>query len=175
MSSSQIIKDIQTVLPYIPSNRGYIVNGKKYYGKGPLANEGSDVQMISPDDCVHVWLRRGYLKQTNTTGTEWDVLTKNNTHTLVTSRAMRPCPAELENDGLCQQRLEPEHRKFFYHFAKYNNGQPVSHPTEYRVQCSYSYYGKWHCWEKNNGEHARVFYHPDGPTPLSSKRSSFQE
>ena len=167
MSNSQITTNItragiEEVLPYVPSNRGYIINGNKYYGNGNLHGSGRDVKMLTENNSVQIWLRRGFVEnKLESDDTEWGIFTDKKQRRLVTSRAMRPCPTELKNSGMCHERFDPEHRKYFYHFAKYIKGALVHHENDGRVQCKYSRHGKWHCWEKNNGEHANVFFHGD--------------
>ena len=53
MCSSQTIKYILTVIPYIQSNRVYIVNRKQYRNL-TLTKKISDIRFISTDDCVNV-------------------------------------------------------------------------------------------------------------------------
>lgn len=162
MSQSLSEKNIPRELFHnVPSNRGYIIDGKRNYGGSELTNKGSDVVMIDSDRHLHVWLRRGYLeKELNANDTDWDCWTSTPRQRLVTSHSMRPCPAELENRGMCLDRFDPEHRKYFYHFANYKRGTLVV--KDGLVRCKYHCKGdKWQCWEKHNGGHAKVFYHED--------------
>jgi len=162
MSDSQSEKNIlRESFHHIPSNRGYIIDGKRHYGCGDLVNKGKDVVMIDSNRHLHVWLRRGYLEnELNDNDTDWCCWTSLPRQKLVTSRGMRPCPAELANSGRCLDRFDPEHRKYFYHFANYRKGSLIV--KDGLVRCKYHTKGdKWQCWEKHNGEHARVFYHED--------------
>ena len=162
MSQSLREKNIpRESLHNIPSNRGYIIDGKRYHGGGELTNKGIDTVMIDSDRHIHVWLRRGYLeKELNDNDTDWDCWTSTPRQRLVTSRSMRPCPAELENCGICLDRFDPEHRKYFHHFANYN--RDTLDVKNGLVRCKYHYNGsKRYCWEKHNVEHNKVFYHED--------------
>ena len=162
MSHSQQSKDIKDFLPYIPSNRGYIVNGKKLYGKGSPINMAQDVKFLdSRTNHVHIWMKRGYMeKKLDSEDTEWDAFTNRiQKRPLVSSRDMRPCPAELSNTGMCQERFDPKHRKYYYHYAKYDNDGVVCSDNDNRVRCIYDLNGKFHCWERANPEHMKVFSH----------------
>ena len=146
---------------HIPSNRGYIIDGKKHYGGGDLVNKGKDIVMIDSNRHLHVWLRQGYLeKELDENDTDWDCWTSLQRQKLVVSRRMSPCRFELANDGMCPNRFDPDHCKYFYHFSKYKNGSLINNNG--LVLCKYHTKGdKLECWEKHNGEHARVFYHED--------------
>jgi hypothetical protein len=166
MSQSQTKQNIglMEILPYIPSNRGYILNGKKYYGKSGLLNTDAN--------SVKIWLRRGFVeKELNLRDTSWDVFTNTERRSLIRSRAMLLCPAELENDGLCPDLFLQNHCKYYYHFAKYSNGNLIHSTIGHQIECKYSHSGKFNCREKNNGKHAKVFYHVDAqlvPNDLGS-------
>ena len=153
---------LEELLPYIPSNCGYIINGKKYYGNGNLQDSGKTVKMLTQNNSLMLWTRRGFTEmELDPEDTELGVFTEKKRRRLITSRSMRPCPSELENNGLCHERFDHEHQKYFYHFAKYNSNVVATNKTDSRVQCKYSRHGKWHCWEKNNGDHAKIFFHDD--------------
>ena len=46
----------------LPSNRGYIINNRKYYGKQNYIDNGENVKLISPDKHIHTWVCRGYVE-----------------------------------------------------------------------------------------------------------------
>ena len=112
----------------LPSNRGYIINDRKYYGKQNYINNGENVKLISPDKHIHTWVRRGYVESINNNKFDIDSLgnSVNPNRQLVSSRSMMPCPAELYNSGLCLERHNTGHLKYYYHFARYKNGHIVT-------------------------------------------------
>jgi hypothetical protein len=161
MSATEIQINIkEVILPYTPSNRGYIINDRKYYGKQNYIDNGENVKLISPDKHIHTWVRRGYVESIlNNNEFDIDALGNlvNPNRQLVSSRSMMPCPAELCNSGLCLERHNTEHLKYYYHFARYKNGHIVTNGNS--VECRYNKEGNWKCWERNNGLHCNVFYH----------------
>jgi hypothetical protein len=160
MSNSHTKKNISSILYVVPSNRGYIIDGQKIYGKGPPINSADDVRLLDNNRNVNIWLKRGFLqKKLEPNNTEWDAFSNRvDKCRLITSRDMRPCPAELSNAGLCQERSNPNHRKFYYHFTKYN-GKDIVYSSDDHVMCRYDLNGKSHCWEKNNILHMKIFSH----------------
>lgn len=156
MASQTNQKNIFDMLPYLPSNRGIVVDGKKYFGA--LESDSAIIISVIEGRQIHSWLRRSYtLEEFNDSDTEWSALTENKRRRLVTSRKMLPCPEELKNSGVCNKRHDREHREFFYHFAKHRHGSPVSNGS--RVKCLYQRSGSRPCWERYNADHCRVFYH----------------
>jgi hypothetical protein len=148
------------ILPYTPSNRGYIIDGRKFYGKQNSIDNAENVKLISSDKHIHTWVRRGYVESIlNKNELDVDALCNSDgsSRKLVTSRSMMPCPAELYNSGLCLDRRNSEHLKYYYHFSKYKNGHIVTDGD--MVECRYNKEGRWKCWERNNGLHCNVFYH----------------
>lgn len=94
------------------------------------------------------------------------VVTLDGNQNFVSSQSMKPCKYELENFGVCSKHNDTHHNQFNYHFAYIisSNKKPVyEHQVHVhcnnkkRVICKYS---KDKCWEKNNSEHNKVFYHP---------------
>lgn len=154
MTSTETVKNI---LHYVPSNRGYIVNGKKFYGNQTSVDKASNMKLLSDDRHVHSWMRFGYVEtvlEKNETDCDGFTCVKRG-RKLVTSRPMRPC--RVENGGKCEN-IDPEHRKFFYHFTKYIDGNPVVR-DDGKILCKYRKSGDWKCWEAQNGEHCNNFYH----------------
>ncbi len=151
--------DIDIVTPYLPYNRGYIINGRKIYGHQETVKNCTNMKLISSDNHIHTWLRRGYVeKKLNADETEYDGLLKSKRRVLISSRSMMPCPNELNNYGICTERHDPNHRNFFYHFTKYDRNDNIVTRNN-MVVCRYKKHGKWNCWEKQNGHHAKVFTH----------------
>lgn len=160
MSLSEKHENIGQILSCVPSNHGYIIDGKKYYGKSNMYDDGINVKLLDENLHVHVWTRTRYFdRKLSEDDTEWSAFTDTSGNEIVYARDMRPCPAELTNNGLCQQRLDPEHRKLYYHFSTYIKGELVQQPNDGRVLCRYKEDGNWYCWEKNNLRHCSVFYH----------------
>jgi hypothetical protein len=147
------------IVPYIPYNRGYIINGRKIYGHQDEIEKGKNMKLISQDNHIHIWFRRGYLeKKLNDKETDYDGLFVTHRCSLVTTRAMMPCPAEIHNSGICLDRFDSKHNQFYYHFTKYDcHGNIVIHDN--MVMCKYKNKGKWYCWERYNSKHCNVFTH----------------
>lgn len=148
-----------TIIPYIPYNKGYMINGRKIYGQQDQIENGTSMTLISPDNHIHIWTRREYVeKKMNEKDTEYDALFESSPRYIVSNRDMIPCPSELHNSGICLERNNPDHRKYFYHFTKYDrDGNIVMYDN--MVLCRYKKKGKWYCWENHNNEHNNVFTH----------------
>ena len=150
---------LNKILTDIPSTCGYIINDKKLYGKQYVKNQDS-VKLISVNDRhLHKWFRKGYtefkLKTKETDHEGWTTQTRRK---LLKSRFMRPCPAELHNNGQCLERYNTEHKKFFYHFSKVQDNKLTS--KNGKILCKYSdKCGKNKCWELHNVQHMSTFYH----------------
>jgi hypothetical protein len=164
MNLSEKHNNIEHLLLYIPSNRGYIIDGKKYYGKNNICNNGIDVRLLDDKCYIHHWAKNSYIEEKlSIDDTELLVFTKNMIKNMInniaSSKDMRPCPAEVSNHGLCQERFNPEHRKSYYHFAKYKNNELLLHLNDGSPICKYNIDGNWYCWEQNNPRHCSLFYH----------------
>jgi len=144
----------------IPSNRGYIVGSNKTYGKAPAVQKGNNVKLIDSSGNTHKWSRKafvqGKLKHKVTDSEGWTTCSSTE---FVQSRQMYPCPYELKHKGFCLVESDPEHRKYFYHYAKL----PLTYNKEGRVRCRYANHCEGtKCWEAHNSEHCSVFYHAGG-------------
>jgi hypothetical protein len=165
----------QDIIKHLPANRGYIDGkGWKHYGDKPVVENGLNVVMITPTTVnsrsatAHVWSRRAFTKLAlDTNITEYDCLTGDQHGSYITSRGMKPCQNEIANNGICSDRFNPNHKKFYYHFTKYRDGQSVrvfgsddavSKPR-WKPLCKYHKSGDLICWEKQNGNHCSVFSH----------------
>ena len=148
-------------LPFIPSNRGYILEENKFYGTNKPIESQKNVKLIDFDTRqVHIWNRRGFLKKEINEGeTDWDCWTTESRQRLITSRSMKPCPHEIKNNGICPKHSDPNHTKFFYHHSEYDkDGNLIT--KNGRVKCKYhSKESKNPCWETLNSDHIKVFYH----------------
>mgnify|MGYP006138436245 CR=1 FL=1 len=164
LQNQNINFDLLQVLKYLPSNRGYTSHDKNYYGSDAPINTGKDIKLITPEKTIQIWLRKGFVEMEQNTGeTDWDALMLTSQRRLIASRVMKHCPTELENSGLCLERLNPEHKKFFYHFAAYTKDGHMLQNDDCRVKCKFDHYGSNKCWERYNGKHTRVFFHNDDP------------
>ena len=140
------------MLPHTPSNRGYIINGIKHYGYQKFVDDDKNVVLFSVDDKhIHTWARRGYVEYIK----ELNEFTDSFHKKLVSSNSMTPCPAELHNSGLCLDKNNLNHLKYYYHFSRYKNNNIVINGDN-MVECKYK---KDKCWEGHNGLHCNVFYH----------------
>lgn len=142
----------------VPSNCGYIYDGKKYYGNA--SPDGTNfVRMVEPNmRNTHVWGRRGYTQwELNEKGKDgWETVGKH--RKLIRSRAMIPCPNELKNNGQCHLRFQEEHERHHYHFARRRQGV-VIHNHNNKPICRYHITGDKKCWESRNSQHRQVFAH----------------
>lgn len=127
-----------------PCNQGYIFAGQKIYGDLP-ATDTQDVKLLDVHtDKIHIWHRHCHTVFTQ----EPDKLRYE------TSNQMTPCPQEAMF-GVCYQRFDEEHHKFFYHYChgkpRFYEGKPV---------CRYSLVDKdCLCWERFNSEHNKNYHH----------------
>ncbi len=139
-------------LENMPANRGFVLDGKKFYGRQPAVEGGTTVELFNYDTGIlERWHRKGH--------SEFELVKcEDGFHErhYKTSQAVFSCREEMTY-GECKKRFEPEHRKFHFHFchypARFHEGRPV---------CRYSRTDKDNlCWEKDSASHNLLFHHMD--------------
>lgn len=130
-----------TDLENMPSNKGYIFSGQKFYGD-LNSNDHTHVELFDVDtNKFYIWNRHG-------------CVTLSDKKSYETSNKMLPCPTEAKT-GYCSQRFHPDHHKFFYHYCHFK-------PRIYqgKLICKYSLTNKETlCWERFNAEHNKNYHH----------------
>ena len=150
----------------LPSNRGYLVGCKSYYGIKKGSRYHGKRNAIDNDDNfklidvlnkrVHIWTRRGHIVKKIDGDNVWDAWNTNDQR-LITSVAIRPCPNELKNSGVCTEVGKEEHRKHYYHFSTVRKNK--TYYNKHKLVCCINAVRGWKCWEKYNSEHLKVFHH----------------
>jgi len=156
MTSTQT--EINMNMENVPSNYGYISEGRKYMGRAAPEECNKIVRLTDIDlKITHIWSRRGYCSYQMNKGEanedSWVVVGKK--RTLIESRSKAPCPFELSEDGKCSHWCEPDHQKWYYHFSL-RHGQVIARNEENKPYCRY-HIGD--CWEKYNSPHQHMFVH----------------
>jgi hypothetical protein len=87
----------------------------------------------------------------------------NNSHSkkyqLSNNMEICPCPAELVNNGICQERNIKSHYTKYHHFALYKENGIVLNINNNLVMCKYHEKSKSTCSQKNKKAHLQVFTH----------------
>ena len=150
--------ELKNILQYIPSNCGYIVNNRRYFGKKEPTDDNI-VKLISEDTGErYIWTRNVYIVEKAGKCTDHDFFMGNNLSWLSANHIKKQsCPIELLNGGVCQDRNNYLHKKTFYHFAAYDKDGIIE--DDGYVKCRYNSSNGLKCWESCNGDHNDVFFH----------------
>lgn len=145
----------------IPCNCGYIIDGKKYYGKATALHHGRNVKMIEYKDndrFLHIWFRKAYYKykmapeETDIDG--WYYY--NDNREVLESSIISLCDKEHTYSGECFNR---DNEKKVYHYSKIVNSNDVDRTDYGKPICKYPKRGIIRCWELNNPEHTKIYHH----------------
>lgn len=76
---------------------------------------------------------------------------------------MFQCENELENNGECPDRHDPDHKMFNYHFAKLNSNGSIMYKDD-KPLCKYKLFPKnktFECWHATDEKHLDCFAHDE--------------
>jgi hypothetical protein len=146
-------------LSFLPSNRGYTVEGKKFYGGTGAIDGAGNVKLVDGNQDLCVWGRKGFTKWSLEGETDYEGLgVFRHGRKLLECNSKAPCKNELFYGGECNHRWDPSHCENFYHFSRRDSDGYVLKRGGKAV-CRYHAKGDHKCWERINGFHARTFVH----------------
>lgn len=149
-------------LKNLESNYGYLINGRKMFGKKSQTYNNMTMCLVEPEKrYVHVWTRRNYKKlmlnddESVNDGFNLDIQRK-----IVDEHEMCICKSELEKKGDCSLRFDTYHKDNYYHFATFDfASSSVLLSSNNKPICRYHLHGDKPCWEADNVAHNKFFDH----------------